>query len=832
MLINLYIIKKYLMKKNSLLFVLIILSAFGGLHSQTDLQRQEIISNYDLEKLSVLESEMIEEQNRNYQKAYEMADLLGWKKIIQSPNGNLAKLVGVNLNGKPLYITSTNMGGAATTRTNKVHTGGDSGLDLNGENMIVGIWEAGVPNASHPLLEGRLNQIDEGTGDYDHATHVAGTIIGGEAPNGELTKGMAPSANINSYDVTLDYSEMTAAAADGLLLSNHSYGYSIAGFAPWQLGYYDSSAKSVDNITYNAPYYLPITSVGNDQQSGQNPDDEGYDYIVLFKLSKNIMSVAAVNEVLNYTGPNSVVMTDFSSWGPTDDGRIKPDISAKGVDMYSSVGISEYEAYTGTSMSSPNVCGSLILLQQHYNNINEVYMRSSTLRGLVLHTADEAGTSPGPDYRFGWGLFNAETAADVISESGISSTILEEEINTGEVYTYSVQSDGVDDLMVSLTWVDPPGNLLPNGINDNPIPSLINDLDLRVSKDGGATYLPWKLDVVNYSAPATTGDNLVDNIEKIEILGASGEYIIQVSHKGAALFDGVQAFSLIVTGIDNEEFTVSSHQGILEACTADDSADFNVDLGFSDGFSDTIDFTVSDLPSGTSGSFSSSSLSDEGTTVLSIDGLGSLGIGDYPFLVTGSGSSDTINLYLILRILSDEVSNVELIFPPDGAVDLPVVIEFRWDIGDESVSSYDFELSRYSDFSEVEFSDNVLFPNYLALGVTEGANYYWRVKSNTTCADGNFSEVYTLTVEGVLGVNDQSIEGLVIYPNPTANILNLEAATPISNVEIVNVLGQVLISENSNSTISNIDISTLATGTYFIKVTSSNKTRVLQFLKK
>ena len=821
------------MKKNLLLFVIIILSAFGGLHSQTDLQRQEIISNYDLEKLSVLESEMIEEQNRNYQKAYEMADLLGWKKIIQSPNGNLAKLVGVNLNGKPLYITSTNMGGAATTRANKVHTGGDSGLDLNGENMTVGIWEAGVPNASHPLLEGRLNQIDGSTGNfYDHGTHVAGTIIGGQAPNGDLTKGMAPSANINSYDVTLDYSEMIAAAADGLLISNHSYGYSIFGFDIWQLGYYDIPARTVDNITYNAPYYLPITSVGNDQQSGQNPDDAGYDYIVTFKLSKNVISVAAVNEVLNYIGPNSVVMTNFSSWGPTDDGRIKPDISAKGVDMYSSVGNSEYAAFTGTSMSSPNVCGSLILLQQHYNNINEVYMRSSTLRGLALHTADEAGTNPGPDYKFGWGLLNIERAADVISSNGISSTILEEEINTDEVYTYSVQSDGVNDLMVSLTWVDPPGNLLPVGINDNPTPSLINDLDLRVSIDGGATYLPWKLDVANFSASATTGDNLVDNIEKIEIPEASGEYIIQVSHKGVSLYDGLQAFSLIVTGISNDEFTVSSHQGILEACTADGSADFNVDLGFSDGFSDTIDFTVSDLPAGTSGSFSSVSLSAEGTTVLTVDGTGSLTPGDYPFMVTGTGSSETINLYLILRILSTNVSAIGLIFPPDEAVDQPVVIEFIWESGDESVSSYDFELSRYSDFSVVEFSDNVLIPTYLALGVTEGATYYWRVKSNTPCAEGNFSEVYMLTVAGVLGVYEQSIEGLTIYPNPTKNLLNLSAMTPITNVKIVNVLGQVLISKTSNSTISQIDVSVLSTGNYFISVTSENNTKVLQFLKK
>ena len=819
------------MKKKSLLFVFTILSVFGVLYAQTDLQRQEIKANYDLEKLSILESEMTEKQNLNYQRAHEMADLLGWEKIIQSPNGGLAKLVGVNLNDKPLYVTTTNREGGITTRANKLHTGGGNGFDLNGEDMIVGMWEVGDANLNHPLLEDRVIQIDNTSGISDHATHVAGTIIGGGALNGGATKGMAPLAIIHSYTSQSDSGEMIAAAADGLLISNHSYGYNINSFDLWQIGYYGGNARGFDNITYNAPYYLPFQSAGNDRQSGANTGNGGYDYLTGAALSKNAMVVAAVNEVLNYTGPNSVNMSSFSSWGPTDDGRIKPDISAKGVNMYSATGATGYSNYSGTSMSSPNAAGSATLLQQHYNNLNGAFMRSSTLRGLVLHTADEAGTSPGPDYRFGWGLFNAERAADVISESGISSTILEEEINTGEVYTYSVQSDGVDDLMVSLTWVDPPGNLLPNGINDNPIPSLMNDLDLRVSKDGGATYLPWKLDVVNYSAPATTGDNLVDNIEKIEILGASGEYIIQVSHKGAALFDGVQAFSLIVTGIDNEEFTVSSHQGILEACTADDSADFNIDLGFSDGFSDTIDFTVSDLPSGTSGSFSSSSLSDEGTTVLTLGGLGSLSTGDYPFLVTGSGSSETINLYLILRILSDEVSNIQLIFPPDGAVDQPLVIQFKWESGDDNITSYDFELSRYSDFSVVEFSETTFFLQYLALGVTEGATYYWRVKANTACANGEYSEVYSFVVEGVLGLKDQSIEGLVIYPNPTANILNLDAATPISNVEIVNVLGQVLVSKSSSSTISNIDVSALSIGNYFIKVTSENNTKVLQFLK-
>ena len=803
-----------------------------SLFGQTYAERQRIIANYDLQTLSALESEYRLAFIQEKQKALELAIIYGWEEFKEMPNGGRAELVGVYKNGKPKYYTTSNREGGITTRADKVRTGGGANLNLMGQYMIVGEWDAGATRENHPLLNGRVNQMDNSPQYDNHATHVAGTMIGnGEEVNGAAI-GMAPEALLHAYDWYADSSEMIAAAADGLLVSNHSYGQNINGINPAYLGAYGSNARGIDNILYNAPYYLSVWAAGNDRQSGVNSDDGGYDYLHGWGTAKNTLVVAAVYEVLDYTEPNSVNMSGFSNWGPTDDGRIKPDISAKGVNMYSSVNASNYANYSGTSMASPSVAGSILLLQQHYNNVNGTYMKSSTLRGLALHTADEAGNYPGPDPRFGWGLLNIENAAAVITNNGTSSTILEEEIETGEVYTYSIQADGASDLMVSVTWLDPPGIVNNSGNEDDAIPSIINDLDLRVSQDGGATFMPWKLNLANFSAAATTGDNLVDNIEKIEIVGASGEYIIQVSHKAAALLNNVQAFSLIVTGIDNEEFTVSSHQGVLEACTADVSADFNVDLGFSDGFSDAIDFTVSGLPGGTTGSFSSSSLSDEGTTVLTLSGLGSLSTGDYPFLVTGSGSSETINLYLILRILSDEVSNIELIFPPDGAVDQPVVIEFRWDLGDESVSSYDFELSRYSDFSEVEFSETVLFPNYLALGVTEGATYYWRVKSNTTCADGNFSEVYILTVDGILGVNNQSIEGLVIYPNPVANILSIDATTPISNVEIINVLGQVLVSKSSNSTISNIDVSTLSKGTYFIKVTSDNNTKVLQFLKK
>ena len=816
--------------KTKSLIILSFLFSFG-LSAQTEQDKQQIISQYDLYKLDQIETEISNKQALNYQKALEKAEQFGWKKKINYPNGSLAVLVGVKENGKPKYLITTNREGAITTRTNKVHSGGGSGLDLNGEDMILGVWEVGDANLSHPLLENRVTQMDNTSGTSSHATHVCGTMIGSASPNGGATKGMAPLAEIISYTAQSDAGEMIAAAADGLLISNHSYGMNIDNADLWELGFYSGDARGVDNITYNAPYYTSVWSAGNDRQSGVNTGDGGYDYLTDSGTSKNGITVAAVNEVLNYTGPNSVNMSSFSSWGPTDDGRIKPDISAKGVNMYSSVGGSGYANYSGTSMSAPNTSGSLILLQQHYNDLNETFMLSSTLRGLALHTADEAGTTPGPDYRFGWGLLNIERATEVITNNGNSSTIIEETIDTDEVFTYSVQSDGTNDLMVSITWADPPGNILPSGVEDDPTPSLMNDLDLRVSKDGGTTFFPWKLDAANFSAAATTGDNLVDNIEKIEIQNASGEYIIQVSHKGSSLIDGLQDFSLIATGIDNEEFTISSHQGILETCSSSDSADFNVDLVFSDSFSDTIDFTVSALPAGTSGNFSSTSLNEEGTTVLSIIGLENLTPGDYPFTVVGSGSTETINLYLILRVLDTDVANVGLIFPPDGAENQPVVILFRWEDGDESISSYDFELSRFPDFSNIEFSANVIIPEYLALGVTEGATYYWRVKPYTPCTSGNFSEAFIFTVDGILGVNDQSIEGLAMYPNPTKEVLNLSANTPITEVKIVNVLGQVLLVKNSNTSISQIDVSSLAIGNYFISITSENRTRVLQFLK-
>ena len=803
----------------------------SGLLGQTSSERQQIISTYDLSKLAQMEADYAAEFAEEKQRALDLAAIRGWEEIIELPNGGVAILVGVFDNGNPKYYMTHNREGGITTRANRVHSGGSAGLNLNGENMVIGEWDGGRVRGSHPLLQNRVTQMDNPSGYSDHSTHVAGTLIGTGTVVSGAAKGMAPVGHIEAWDFNSDNSEMTAAAASGMLVSNHSYGYNISGVDHWQLGYYDSNSKSVDNITYNAPYYLPVFSAGNDRQSGVNPNDGGYDYLSGRGVAKNNIVSAAVFEVLNYTGPSSVIMSSFSCWGPTDDGRIKPDISAKGVAMFSSVGASGYADFSGTSMSAPNTAGSMLLLQQHFNDVKGTYMLNSTLRGLILHTADEAGITPGPDYRFGWGLMNTERGAEVITNDGIASVILEDELQNGDVYTITVKSDGVSDLVASVTWTDPSGTILPGGVNDDPTPMLVNDLDLRVSSDGGSTFFPWKLDPSNFAAPATQGDNSVDNIEKIEIPGASGDYIIQVSHKLNALKNDHQVFSLIVTGIDKEAFTLSSHEGIKEACVTDGSTTFDIDLDFNPGFSDTVNFSVSNLPAGTTGNVTPGSLNNEGTVVLTVDGLANLTPGDYTIKVTGTGTSQTAVIHVVLRILDTNVPTIGLIYPPDNAVDLPVVINFEWEEGDSSVANYDFELARDEAFSNIEFSENVLLPEVLILGVTEGAEYFWRVKPNTVCAEGEFSEVWSFTVEGVLGQNDLEENKLKVYPIPTRDILNIESDAPIYSIEIMNVLGQIILSKEYFDVHASMNVSGLRDGTYFVRITHEKNSQVVQIIK-
>ncbi|HSG67817.1 MAG TPA: S8 family serine peptidase, partial [Bacteroidales bacterium] len=539
------------------------------------------------EKLEELTRQFEEDWANQQKKVQEYALRNNLEISFEDENGVLYHMADV-IDGQPIYLSTDNLGAAITTRAAELWEGGSTGLELSGDGYDkLAVWDGGKVRVSHQEFTNtgasRVTQMDNTSGLSAHATHVAGTLVAGGVVNN--AKGMAYQGTLKAYDWYSDLSEMTFAANTGLEISNHSYGYgtgwelnssnqwvwyglsSVSPDEDYRFGFYESTSRNVDIITFNAPNYLLVTSAGNERGEGPSyagtggePEKDGgvdgFDCIGgHFAIAKNTLAVGAVKEVQEYTGPESVYMTSFSSWGPADDGRIKPDVVAKGQGVYSSVSTSNtsYSTYQGTSMASPNTAGSLALLQQYYKELNAGDpMRAATLKGLTIHTADEAGPDPGPDYMFGWGLINMERASAIISDDQGQNVLDELVLNNGETYTREVTvPEGTPELRITISWTDPAATPLVAQL-DPLTPMLVNDLDLHITDVNDNTYYPFKLDPQNPSAAATSDSrNNVDNVELVSIMQPTpGTYTIHIGHEDN-LLNGEQAYSLIISGIDD-----------------------------------------------------------------------------------------------------------------------------------------------------------------------------------------------------------------------------------------------------------------------------------------
>ncbi|QQL50090.1 S8 family serine peptidase [Mucilaginibacter ginkgonis] len=584
---------------NTPLFVLCIILLLSALFS----------NSYAQQRPPVVEANKIELQSLStqYDKTYQdkqskFADLRkkhNWPENAKRKNGGYIALHDISPSGFPIYVrVDNNTTAAATTRTNYVQPGGALNLNLSGSSTFLagklGIWDGGAPLATHQEFAGKTITIhDTQLGTDEHATHVSGTMIakGVYGP----AKGMAFGMNtLVSYDFNNDVSEMSSQAAN-LLLSNHSYG-TIAGWdydsstsrwywyglpgdsVDYKFGFYGSQAQAFDNIAVKAPQYLIVESAGNSRgypgpavgsdywgynsrtdrtfvDKGNRPatisSNTYYDIIPDFANAKNILTVGAVNPIPGGpTSKNDVQVSFFSSWGPTDDGRVKPDIMGDGLNVTStgSASNTSYVTLSGTSMAAPNVTGSLLLLQEYWAKQNAgAFMRSATLKGLACGTAFDAGNA-GPDYIYGWGLLDMQKAAQAITDNGTKSIIKENSLATGQTQTFNVVASGNGPLVSTICWTDPQGTITADGTVNSRTPKLINDLDIKVS-DGTTTYLAWVLDPDHPNAAATTGNNIRDNVEQVYIANPvpGRQYTISITHKGT-LNTGSQAYSLVSIG--------------------------------------------------------------------------------------------------------------------------------------------------------------------------------------------------------------------------------------------------------------------------------------------
>jgi subtilisin-like proprotein convertase family protein len=725
------------------------------LTAQTKSDVEKIIKEYDVEKIQQkIEIFKLLEQNEK-KKAYEAANKNGWPLTIKGPDGSYQELMKLTPDGFPIYYSTTNADAAKSTRAIHLNSGGSLGLNLNGQGMVARVWDGGTVRRTHNFFSGRVTTVDDvsGTTYAAHATHVTGTIIADASFNTSI-RGMAYQATARTFEWTDDESEALSEVLGGMLISNHSYGVPITSngtsLPAWYIGAYTNDAANWDEIAYLSPYYLPVMSAGNDggNNNNTNPIAAGFDKLTGNKTSKNALIIANANDANVATDGTliSVTINTSSSQGPTDDLRIKPDITGNGTSLTSTTSTSNTATttMTGTSMSSPNVAGTLLLLQQHHKNLTSSFMKSATLKGLACHTADDAGNA-GPDAKFGWGLLNAKKAAETVTNNGLTSWVSEENLVQGQTFNMSVNAIGgsLNPLIASITWTDLPGTPNSGNLPDNdPTPALVNDLDIRVTGNGATTYYPWKLQSNPNSLAIRTGDNNVDNVEVIKIdTPVAGVYQIAITHKGT-LVNNSQKFSLVITGITSN-FSLTSKSDDLIVCT-NQNAVYTFD--YKQIGSMTTNFTAVGLPSGATASFNPTSLGANGTVTMTVSNISSVQPGDYSVGIKGDNGTETETRLKGLKVYSSTFQNTTLNTPVNGQNTVPTTVSLKWN-SDINVESYNLQVSTSPVFATFYTNINTIQTTYSISGLSEETKYYWRVVPSNRCGNAVTSSANVFNFE-------------------------------------------------------------------------------------
>ena len=311
-----------------------------------------------------------------------------------------------------------------------------------------------------------------------------------------------------------------------------------------------------------------IDSPAEDSKDWASGDGDTYsfDTVMAPGTAKNVLTVGSVTDVYHdeggqltwgYANNSTVNVSDFSACGPTDDGRIKPDVCAVGeadasirsygiVTPISTATDSYTNSYSGTSFSAPMVTGGIGLFQERRTQLfpdleaETDDLLNSSLKAISIHTADDIH-NVGPDYLTGWGLFNAVSAVELVeldAQHGRGTHIKELELSVGETNSWTVVLDG-SPFKATIAWSDLPGVF--TGYIDDATRMLVNNLDLWVENEAGTQiFEPWVLDPdlaqereFVRNAPAATGYDDVNNVEQVVISApVAGNYKIFVTHAG------------------------------------------------------------------------------------------------------------------------------------------------------------------------------------------------------------------------------------------------------------------------------------------------------------
>lgn len=485
---------------------------------------------------------------------------------------------------------------AATLGVTAIADAAPAGLGLDGAGVRIGVWDDAHARDSHLDLRGRVQRRDVG-GFGEHATHTTATLAG-DGTADPRARGMATAARVWAYDWLLDLAELEE-AAPALSVSSHAYGPTLGwstepacpAYPTWRgapsaredaaFGRYDEAAAALDAIALRTDL-LTVWPASNERaDTGPMPGESHYhlgscsdlftdahlqettlqhDTLAGLGVAKNAIMVGAVRAITREAlRAERIVPLDVSGFGPTDDGRIKPELVAVGdrVRSASAAADDAYSTATGTSSATAAVAGATALLTQLHRQLNQgADLRAAALKALLVHTARDAG-EPGPDVGTGYGLLDAQAAADLLvadaNAQPAARHLLLGALDAGETLILRPGTDDTTEdgsLRVTLAWLDPPAEPARGGVDDQTA-TLVDDLDLVVVTPDGRRHLPWSLEPSTGARARDSEPNRTDNLERVDVpaIGARGpgQIEIRVQAPSALRRAGPRAFALVAS---------------------------------------------------------------------------------------------------------------------------------------------------------------------------------------------------------------------------------------------------------------------------------------------
>ncbi|MES2479121.1 MAG: S8/S53 family peptidase [Bacteroidota bacterium] len=440
-------------------------------------------------------------------------------KYLSEPSGNI-----------PLDLDSKGAEGASIL--NLPNTLGGKGL--RGKDVVVGIGDntSGIYHIDQSDRTINYNNGDKTShGVFVHSI-TAGDGIMDLAGQGIATEGTCISMYFDA--AILLKGEMYRGF--NMTLTNNSYAAVVGNCA--YSGTYDNISQNLDSLAFENKEQLDIFAVGNDGRLVCGGYPYGFHNVCGgFQTAKNIIAVGATSRDL--------VLGEGSSRGPLKDGRLKPEITAAGIDILGAIPDNTYVINRGTSFSSPQVTGVVALLSERYKQLNGgKNPKSDLLKAITLNGASDLG-KPGPDFLYGFGFLNGVRSLDILEKGYyVRNTIAMG--STAQSYPITVPPNTAQ-LKVMLYYHDPMASASSSK-------QLVNDIDLTVTEPGGsAIHRPLVLDptIAGVANIAVEGVDRLNNAEQVTINNpTAGTYTLTVSD--FSIPQGPQDYVVVYDFVPNE----------------------------------------------------------------------------------------------------------------------------------------------------------------------------------------------------------------------------------------------------------------------------------------